>query len=352
VVSAADAMGGADTLQSLSTLQIFGYGQEAYQDGGSLITTEATAPEKMTSMTAYNRVIDLANNRTRVQARFYRAFVFAAEAMMKGAPVDQSLDGAVAYDLAGNGTARRGSEATAMTRRYDMLAIAPVAVRAALDSSSAVSNRRRQDKLTLVDVTTEDGMNFTLAVNNDSGLPAWMRWLEPHENQGEIAQRAEYSAWLPVDGILLPMSINTVSDWKDTVMLRLNIDRYIVNGSIDNLAAPAAVRTAPAPVQTYTVNAEPVADQSCLVPGGHRQGSRHRAGQGDHTGHHFPSPLRPHRWPARSHRRRHHPGGPSREHGMVRGTGKAESYHLSRQPQPQSASCQHTVGGRSPAIVG
>jgi glyoxylase-like metal-dependent hydrolase (beta-lactamase superfamily II) len=267
VVNAADAMGGENSLQSLNTLQIFGYGQEAYQDGGSLITTEPSAPEKMTSMTAYNRVIDLANNRTRVQARFYRAFVFAAEAMMKGAPVNQSLDGTVAYDLAGNGTARRVSEEAAMTRRYDMLAIAPVAVRAALDSSSTVSNRRQQDDLTLVDVSTEDGMNFTLAVNNDSGLPAWMRWLEPHENLGEITQRAEYSAWLPVDGILLPMSINTVSDWKDTVMLRLNIDRYIVNASIDNLAAPAAVRNAPAPVQTYTVNAEPVANHVWLMAG-------------------------------------------------------------------------------------
>lgn len=259
VIDAANAMGGVDAVQALNSLQIFGYGHESYQDGGSLITTEPTAPEKMTNMTAYHRVIDLANDRTRMQARLYRSFIFAAEAMMKGLPINQALDGTVAYDLAANGTARRVSEEAALTRRMDMLSIAPVAIREALEAGSSVSNRRRQGNLTLVDVTTADAMHFTLAVNNDSGLPYWVRWLEPHENLGELVQRAEYSGWLPVDGVLLPMSINTVSDWKDTVMLRLNIDRYIVNGNIENLAAPAAVRSAPAPVPNYTVNAEPVA---------------------------------------------------------------------------------------------
>jgi len=255
VVDAANAMGGVSAVQSLDTLEIFGYGHEAYQDGGSLITTEPTAPEKMTNMTAYHRVIDLANDRTRVQARLYRAFIFAGEAMMKGLPINQSLDGEVAYD----GT-RRASEEAALTRRMDMLAFAPVAVREALEVGSRVSNRRRQDNLTLVDVETEDARQFTLAVNNDTGLPVWVRWLEPHENLGEITQRAEYSGWLPAENVLLPMSINTVSDWNDTVMLRLHIDRYVVNGAIDNLAAPTAVRNAAPPVPNYTVNAEPVAD--------------------------------------------------------------------------------------------
>jgi glyoxylase-like metal-dependent hydrolase (beta-lactamase superfamily II) len=59
---------------------------------------------------------------------------------------------------------------------------------------------------------------------------------------------------------MLPMSYNTVSDWKDTVMLRLHVDRYVVNGEIDNLAASQAVRNAPAPVPNYVVTAEPVAD--------------------------------------------------------------------------------------------
>jgi len=260
IIDAANAMGGVAQVEAVSSLRLVGYGHEAYQDGGSEITTEDNAPEKMTNLTAYERVIDLDNNRTRVTARMYRAFIFAARSMMQGRPINQVLDGDIAYDVADNGNARRGSEETALTRRMDMLSIPLVAVRAALDNDATVSNRRVEGELTLVDVTTADDAVFTLAVSNDTGLPHWVRWLEPHENLGELTQTAEYSAWLPVDGLLLPMSYNTVSDWKDTVMLRLHVDRYVVNGAIDNLAAPAAVRNAPAPVPSYTVTAEPVAE--------------------------------------------------------------------------------------------
>jgi glyoxylase-like metal-dependent hydrolase (beta-lactamase superfamily II) len=214
----------------------------------------------MTNMTAYERVIDLDNDRTRVKALMSRAFIFAARAMMQGQPLHQVLDGDIPFDVSADGNARRGSQAAAMTRRMDMLSVPLVAIRAGLNSGSTVSNRRVQNGLSLVDVVTADGAEFTLAVNNDSGLPHWVQWLEPHENLGEITQRAEYSAWLPVDGVMLPMSYNTVSDWKDTVMLRLHVDRYVVNGVIDDLAAPAAIRNAPAPVTEYAVTAEPVAE--------------------------------------------------------------------------------------------
>jgi glyoxylase-like metal-dependent hydrolase (beta-lactamase superfamily II) len=259
-IDAANAMGGIDALQSVNTLRMVGYGHDSYQDGGSLVTTEPNAPEKMTNMSAYVRDIDLANDRTRVTARMYRAFIFAAEAMMKGLPVNQNLDGEVAFDIAPNGTARRASEEAALTRRMDLLSHPLMAVRAALDPASSVTNRRRDGNLTLVDVTTGQGAMFTLAINNDTGLPHWVRWLEPHENLGELTQWAQYSAWLPVDGLLLPMSVNVVSDWRDTVMMRLHIDRYVVNGPVATQAAPAAVRNAPAPVPNYTVTAEPVAD--------------------------------------------------------------------------------------------
>lgn len=260
IVETAEAMGGIEQLQALETMRIIGYGHESYQDGGSLITTEPNAPEKMTNMTAYERVIDFSNDRTRVKARLYRSFIFAAAAMMKGLPINQVLDGDIAYDVAGNGNTRRASSETAMTRRMDLLAFPFSAVLAALDPDSRVTNRRTAQGFTLVDVITGGDARFTLAVNNATGLPHWVRWLEPHENLGEITQRAEFSGWAPVGNLQLPMSINTVSDWKDTVMLRLHIDRYVINEPIDNLAAPAAVRNTPAPVSNYSVNAEPLAD--------------------------------------------------------------------------------------------
>ncbi|HMB72198.1 MAG TPA: MBL fold metallo-hydrolase, partial [Gammaproteobacteria bacterium] len=71
----------------------------------------------------------------------------------------------------------------------------------------------------------------------------------------------------PLDGLLLPMSFNTVSDFKDTVMLRLHVDRYVLDGAIDDLAAPALVRSAPVPVPTYSVGSSPVAPGVWLMNG-------------------------------------------------------------------------------------
>ena len=116
VLDAATAMGGVERIQSLRTLRLRGYGHEAYQDGGSEITTEVAAPEKMTNLAAYERVIDVPNARTRVKARAFRAFVFAARAMMQGQPLHQLLDGAVAYDVSATGTPRRAAEVAAVPR--------------------------------------------------------------------------------------------------------------------------------------------------------------------------------------------------------------------------------------------
>lgn len=262
VIDAANAMGGVERLQSVRTLRLRGYGQEAYQDGGSKITTQDSAPEKMTNLSAYERLIDLPDERTRVRARAYRSFVFAAESMMRGQPREQSLDGRIAYD-----GSRRQPEEVAARRRMELLANPLVALRAALDSQATLSARRYQGPNSLVDVMTAHGERFTLAVDDATELPAWIRWVAPHENLGEVWLQAEFSAYEPVDGVWLPMSFNTVSDFKDTVMLRLHVDRYVLNDSIEDLAAPEQVRAAPAPVPTYSASAEPVAPGVWLITG-------------------------------------------------------------------------------------
>ncbi|HSC17125.1 MAG TPA: MBL fold metallo-hydrolase, partial [Gammaproteobacteria bacterium] len=267
VTRAAESLGGVERVQALRTLRFRGYGHDAYQDGGSLITTEPTAPEKMTIITAYERVVDLANARTRVRAKQSRAFVFAAQAMMEGRPIDQALDGTVAFDVAPGGGARRLSSEVTTRRRMELIAHPIVAVRAALDARSRVANRRTEGAATLVDVVTASGERFTLAVTAATGLPLWVRWVGPHENLGDLTYRAEFSAYEPVDGVWVPMSFNTVSDFKDNVQLRLHVDRYVLDGDVGDLAAPAAVRSAPEPVPVYTVEASPVAPGVWLLSG-------------------------------------------------------------------------------------
>lgn len=267
VMEAATAMGGIERLQSLRTLRLRGYGHEAYQDGGSEITTERNAPEKMTNLTAYERVIDLPNQRTRVKARAFRAFVFAAQAMMTGQPQHQVLDGTVAWDVAANGVVRRGSNVAARQRRLELLAQPVMAVRAALDQTTTLADAGSQAGLRLVSITTADGLQFTLALDTASHLPAWTEWVSPHENLGELRYRSHYSAWQQLDGVLLPMSFNTVSDFRDTVMLRLHVDRYELDAAIDDLVAPADVRAAAAPEPAYNVEAQPVARGVWLLAG-------------------------------------------------------------------------------------
>jgi hypothetical protein len=46
IIDAATAMGGLEWIETVRTLSLRGYGHEAYQDGGSLVTTEPAAPEK------------------------------------------------------------------------------------------------------------------------------------------------------------------------------------------------------------------------------------------------------------------------------------------------------------------
>ena len=94
-----------------------------------------------------------------------------------------------------------------------------------------------------------------------------MRWVGPHENLGDLTYRAEFSGYEPVDGVWVPMSFNTVSDFRNNVQLRLHVDRYVLDGDVGDLAAPAAVRSAPEPVPAYTVDASVVAPGVWLLSG-------------------------------------------------------------------------------------
>jgi glyoxylase-like metal-dependent hydrolase (beta-lactamase superfamily II) len=166
-----------------------------------------------------------------------------------------------------NGAPRRASDIAARQRRMELLAQPVMALRAALAPASTVSTLRNEEGMQLMDVTTADGLPFTLALDPASHLPAWVQWSAPHENLGELRYREAYSGWQWRDGVLLPMSFNTVSDFRDTVMLRLHVDRYELDVAIDDLAAPSDVRAAAAPVPAYQVTAQPVARGVWLLAG-------------------------------------------------------------------------------------
>ena len=256
VTRAADALGGRDRVMMLKTLQIVGYGELAYFNGGSNITGDPGAPQKWQKVLEYTRTIDLEHWRTRVQQRLKMDFVFASTAGQLGLNrTNETLDGDVAYNIGGGFLAAPQSgtppppqpagAAAARQRRVELLAHPVTIVRAALDPASKLSNFRQQGSLQLVDVTVRQGDTLTLAVNATSNLPAWVSYVGPNANLGDVTYRTAFAGYVPAQGVQLPTGFATTIDFRNVVQSKLYVDRNIVDAPIDDLSAPASLRPAP-----------------------------------------------------------------------------------------------------------
>ena len=258
VTRAADALGGRDRVMAVKTLQIIGYGELAYFNGGGNITGDPAAPQKWQKVLEYTRTIDLEHARTRVQQRLKMDFVFASTAGQLGLNrTNETLDGDIAYNIGGGFLAapqtgpqqpQPAGPAAARQRRVELLAHPITIVRAALDPASKLSNLRKQGDLQLVDITVRQGDLLTLAVNGTSNLPAWVSYVGPNANLGDVTYRTAFAGYVPEKGIQLPTGIATTIDFRNVVQSKLYVDRNIVDAAIDDLSAPASVR-APRPPQ-------------------------------------------------------------------------------------------------------
>ncbi|HVZ20131.1 MAG TPA: hypothetical protein VG871_03665 [Vicinamibacterales bacterium] len=257
VTRAADALGGRDRLMALKTLRIVGFGELAYFNGGGNISADPDAPQKWQKVLDYTRTIDLEHGRTRVQQRLKMDFEFASRIGQLGLNrTNETLDGDIAYNIGGGFLAapetgtpmpRRAGPAAARQRRVELLAYPITIVRAALDTRTTLSHYRTQGALQLVDVTVPQGDTLTLAVDATTHLPAWVSYVGPNPNLGDVTYRTAFTGYEPADGIQLPTGLATTIDFRHVVQSKLFIDRNIVNGPIDDLSAPASVRSTPAP---------------------------------------------------------------------------------------------------------
>src|SRR5688572_19921210 len=109
VMRAAEALGGRDRVMALKTLQIVGYGELAYFNGGGNITGDPDAPQKWQAVLDYTRTLDLEHGRSRVQQRLKMDFVFASTVGQLGLNrTNDTLDGDIAYNLGGGFLAAPG----------------------------------------------------------------------------------------------------------------------------------------------------------------------------------------------------------------------------------------------------
>jgi glyoxylase-like metal-dependent hydrolase (beta-lactamase superfamily II) len=257
VTRAADALGGRDRVMAVKTLQIIGYGELAYFNGGGNVTGDPAAPQKWQKVLEYARTIDLEHWRTRVQQRVKMDFVFASTAGQLGLNrTNETLDGDIAYNIGGGFLAapqagmqqpQPAGPAAARQRRVELLAHPLTIVRAALDPASKLSNLRKQGELQLVDITVRQGDMLTLAVNGTSNLPAWVSYVGPNANLGDVTYRTAFAGYGPEKGIQLPTGFATTIDFRNVVQSKLYVDRNIIDATIDDLSAPASLRSAGSP---------------------------------------------------------------------------------------------------------
>jgi len=265
VTRAADALGGRDRLLAVKTLQIFGYGELAYFNGGGNITGDPAAPQKWQKVLDYTRTIDLEHSRTRVQQRLKMDFEFASTVGQLGLNrTNESLDGDIAYNVGGGFLAapdtappqpQPAGTAAARQRRVELLAHPVTIVRAALDPGTRLSNLRKQGPLQLVDVTVRQGDTLTLAVDSATNRPAWVSYVGPNNNLGDVTFRTAFTGYEPERGIQLPTALATTIDFRNVVQSKLYVTRNIIDGRIDDLTAPASVRSSPPPRGAPTASA-------------------------------------------------------------------------------------------------
>ena len=252
VLRAAEALGGLDRVMALKTVQIIGYGELAYMNGGGNITADPDAPQKWQKVLDYRRTLDLEHGRTRVEQRLKMDFVFASEVGQLGLNrTSETLDGDVAYNIGAGFLAPPGGAqqpqaagaAAARQRRVELLAHPITIVRAALDATSRLSNLRRQGNLQLVDVTVRQGDTLRLAADAATNRPAWVSYVGPNANLGDVTYTTAFAGYVPVQGVQLPTGFTTTIDFRNVVQRKLYVDRNIVDASIDDLSAPASVRS-------------------------------------------------------------------------------------------------------------
>jgi hypothetical protein len=187
---AADALGGRDRILAVKSLQLIGYGELAYFNGGSNITGSPDAPQKWQDINDYHRTIDLVNKRMRTEQRLKYNFVFANAAPQLGTNRTNQV-----VDL----------EAGARNARLDALTHPVLAVRTALDPATKLANMRRQGAEQLIDMTVKQGDTVTLRFDSASGLPSSISYVVGNGNLGDLTLTTKWVGWIPESGVLVPM---------------------------------------------------------------------------------------------------------------------------------------------------
>jgi len=237
---AAAALGGSGKIAAVKTIVIEGEGSNG--NLGQDMSPDATG--QAFAVTGYKRAMDVPSGRVRIEQTRTPNFTF----FQGQQPQKQvlGLDGDVAYNVAPNGMATRAADAVATDRRAETYHHPVTIIRAALDPAARLSNPRTQDKQSVVDITTANGLKFTLAIDSATKLPTRVVSMTDNTNLGDVAIETSFADYQDVNGLKLPTHLTTKTDKYQTAELR--VTKQSVDGDAGDLAAPAAAASAAAPV--------------------------------------------------------------------------------------------------------
>jgi hypothetical protein len=251
---AAEALGGRQKVLAVKTLTIEGEGPAP--NVGQNTMPDGELP--VWKVTEFKRTIDLSNHRSRTSQVRTAQFLFANANTQRQ---NQGLDGGVAYNVGADGTATRASAAVARDRRVELLQHPLVLVREVLDDpGTRLSGYRASGKQEIVEIETSKGEKLTLAIDSGSKLPSRVTSMSDNANLGDVAIDTAFSAYDSAGGLQLPKRITTTIDRYP--QFDLTVSKNTVDGDTGdagNIAAPDAVKSAPAPAAPpQVVTAEPV----------------------------------------------------------------------------------------------
>jgi glyoxylase-like metal-dependent hydrolase (beta-lactamase superfamily II) len=256
---AAMAIGGRERVLAVRTIVMEGTGTQ-FNLGQDV---RPDAHEQTFEVTSLTRQMDLPSRRVRTElTRVPRFAYFQGQAEQRQL---QGVDGDVGYNIGANGNATRVAETVARDRRADLYHHPVTIVRAALAPNATVRNARTEGSERLVDVTSEDGFQFVLAVDG-SGLPTRVASRSAHPNLGDVTLSTLFAKYQPVAGLNLPTSLVTKVD--DFITAEMEFRNQQLDADVGDLAAPpAAAAAAPAAAPAPNVVPEVVAPGIWLMAG-------------------------------------------------------------------------------------
>ncbi len=242
------ALGGRSRIEAARHLTIEATGVN-YNLGQDLIPDAATQTFEITD---YQRVIDIANSRQRVeQVRTPKFAYFQGPQPQKQI---QGFDGEAAFNIGATGSVTRLAGRAAADRRADLYHHPLQLLRATLDPATTIANVRATGAIRQADITLQGGPVLTLAVDT-AGTPLSISSRTYHANLGDVVVTTALSDYQDVSGLKLPAGfegkVDAFTTWE------LQASRQSLDGDVGDLSIPAGAPAAAAPAAP-TVTAEPI----------------------------------------------------------------------------------------------